>query len=46
MTDDYTRKVPLGQTGLMVSRLGLGSSYGMPTRVVEEAVEQGVNCLY
>ena len=46
MTDDFTQNVPLGQTGLMVSRLGLGSSYGAPTSVIEEAVEHGVNYLY
>jgi aryl-alcohol dehydrogenase-like predicted oxidoreductase len=46
MTDDYTQKVPLGQTGLMVSRLGIGSSFGAPASVIEEAVEQGVNYLY
>lgn len=30
----------------MVSRLGIGSSYGASTSVIEEAVEQGVNYLY
>ncbi len=46
MTDDFTQKVPLGQTGLSVSRLGIGSSFGVPASVIEEAVEQGVNYLY
>ena len=46
MTADYTQRVPLGQTGLTVSRLGLGSSFGAPASVIEEAVEQGVNYLY
>ena len=46
MTDDFMQNVPLGQTGLMVSRLGLGSSYGAPASVIEEAVEHGVNYLY
>ena len=44
--EDFTRKVPLGKTGLMVSRLGIGSSYGASTRVIEEAVERHVNFLY
>ena len=46
MTNDFTQKAPLGQTGLMVSRLGIGSSYGASASVIEEAVEQGVNYLY
>ena len=46
MADDFTQNVPLGQTGLMVSRLGLGSSYGASASVIEEAVEHGVNYLY
>lgn len=46
MTNDFTQRVPLGQTGLRVSRLGIGSSFGASTRVIEEAVEQGVNYLY
>lgn len=44
--NDFTQKVPLGRTGLMVSRLGIGSSYGASTSAIEEAVEQGVNYLY
>ena len=40
---DFLEKRPLGQTGLMVSRLGIGSSFGAPTEVIEEAVEQGIN---
>ena len=46
MTNDFTQKVPLGKTGLMVNRLGIGSSYGVPTSVIEEAVERCVNFLY
>ncbi len=46
MTDDFTQRVPLGQTGLLVSRLGIGSSFGAPASVIEEAVERGVNYLY
>jgi aryl-alcohol dehydrogenase-like predicted oxidoreductase len=36
----------LGQTGLRVSRLGIGSSAVGSERFVEEAVEQGINYLY
>jgi aryl-alcohol dehydrogenase-like predicted oxidoreductase len=39
-------KVTLGRSGLSVSRLGLGSSYGLPGRDVERAVERGINYLY
>jgi aryl-alcohol dehydrogenase-like predicted oxidoreductase len=45
MTDFRTR-VPLGQTGLRVSRLGIGSSFTRDPSFIEEAVEQGVNYLY
>ena len=44
--DGFTQRVPLGRTGLEVSRLGIGSSFGAPARVIEEAVERGVNYLY
>jgi aryl-alcohol dehydrogenase-like predicted oxidoreductase len=43
---DLNEKVPLGRTGLMVSRLGLGASYNAPTRAYEEAFERGVNYFY
>jgi aryl-alcohol dehydrogenase-like predicted oxidoreductase len=39
-------KRPLGRTGLMVSRLGLGSSYGVSGRDVERAIERGINYVY
>ena len=38
--------ITLGQTGLAVSRLGIGSSFTGSARFIEEAVEQGVNYLY
>ncbi len=38
--------VPFGQTGLQVSRLGIGSSFTGDPAFIEEAVEQGVNYLY
>ncbi len=45
MTDLRT-PVPFGQTGLQVSRLGIGSSFTGDPSFIEEAVEQGVNYLY
>jgi aryl-alcohol dehydrogenase-like predicted oxidoreductase len=39
-------KVPLGRSGLQVSRIGFGSSYGASTRAYEEAFERGVNYFY
>ncbi len=37
----------LGRTGLRVSRLGIGSSYGAPARAIERAYrEHGINYLY
>ena len=43
---DFRTPVALGQTGLTVSRLGIGSSFTKDERFIEEAVEQGVNYLY
>ncbi len=45
MTDLRT-PVAFGQTGLQVSRLGIGSSFTGDPAFIEEAVEQGVNYLY
>lgn len=36
-------KVPLGRTGLLVGKLGLGSSLGGPAQLYHEAFECGVN---
>ena len=36
----------LGRTGLLVGRLGVAASYGVPTEAVERAFERGVNYLY
>jgi len=38
--------IALGQTGLRVSRLGIGSSFTGSARFIEEAVEAGINYLY
>ncbi|MCP5114034.1 MAG: hypothetical protein GY953_24635, partial [bacterium] len=44
---DFTERVPLGRTGLMVSRMGLASGYGVPSAAIEKAFhEYGVNYLY
>jgi aryl-alcohol dehydrogenase-like predicted oxidoreductase len=43
---DFRTPIVLGQTGLRVSRLGIGSSFTGDERFIEEAVEQGVNYLY
>ncbi len=38
--------VALGQTGLTVGRLGLGTAYGLNAAGIQEAVEQGANFVY
>jgi aryl-alcohol dehydrogenase-like predicted oxidoreductase len=42
----YWEKRQLGRSGLEVSRIGLGSSYGLDERDVERAFERGINYLY
>jgi aryl-alcohol dehydrogenase-like predicted oxidoreductase len=43
----FREPVLLGRTGLLVSRLGLASGYGIPEKAVEKAVhEHGINYLY
>jgi aryl-alcohol dehydrogenase-like predicted oxidoreductase len=42
-TDDFSRSVILGRTGLKVGRLGISSSYGAPAAAFEEAFERGCN---
>lgn len=43
---DWWRPRVLGRTGLVVSRLGLGSSYGVSGRDVDRAIERGITYLY
>jgi aryl-alcohol dehydrogenase-like predicted oxidoreductase len=44
---NFRERVPLGRTGLMVSRLGLAQGYGVPAAAIERAVhEYGINYLY
>ena len=43
----FKERVPLGGTGIMVSRIGLASGYGVPTAAIEKAFhEYGINYLY
>ena len=46
MTTDWKKQRTFGATGLQVSRLGLGSSYGLSTYDVERAFDRGVNLLF
>lgn len=44
---DFRQHVPLGQTGLMVSRLGIASGYGVPAASIEKAFhEHNLNYFY
>jgi aryl-alcohol dehydrogenase-like predicted oxidoreductase len=42
----FPQRVPLGRSGLSVSKLGLGSSFKAPTSAYREAFERGVNYFY
>lgn len=43
---DFSEKVVLGRTGLPVSRLGIGSAYGVSYRACRKAFDQGVNYFF
>jgi len=44
MPENFREQIILGRTGLQVSRLGIGSGYGVPARAVEKAFhEHGIN---
>lgn len=43
---DFSEKVALGRTGLMVSRIGVGSSYGPSPRACLQAFDAGVNYFF
>lgn len=44
---NFRERTILGRTGLVVSRLGIGSGYGVPASAVEKAFhEHGINYLY
>jgi aryl-alcohol dehydrogenase-like predicted oxidoreductase len=42
----YADKVALGRTGLLVSRVGIGCSYGIETSALLEAFDRGLNYFY
>ncbi len=46
MTSSFSSKVILGRTGLAVSRLGIGSAYGVSERACCKAFEAGVNYFF
>ncbi len=44
---DFRKQVPFGRTGLMVSRMGLASGFGVPSAAIEKAFhEYGINYLW
>jgi aryl-alcohol dehydrogenase-like predicted oxidoreductase len=42
----FPERITLGRSGLSVSKLGLGASYGAPSSAYIEAFERGVNYFY
>jgi len=44
--NDFSAKVVLGRTGLAVSRLGIGSAYGVSEKACRMAFDLGVNYLF
>lgn len=46
VTDDFTGRVVLGDSGLEVSRMGIGADSGVPCEALEWAFEQGINYFY
>ena len=46
MTRPVEEQVTLGRSGLRVSRIGLGASYGVGEADIEWAAERGVNFFY
>ena len=43
---DFLERRPIGRTGLMTSRLGIGSTFNASTSVIEDAFHRGINYLY
>ncbi len=37
---DFKKRVPFDKTGLMVSRLGVASGFGVPTAAIEKAFHE------
>ena len=46
VTDDFTNTVVLGDSGLRVSRMGIGADSDVPCEALERAFEQGINYFY
>ena len=44
--NDFLERREIGRTGLLSSRLGIGSTFNAPTRVIEDAFARGINYLY
>jgi len=44
--NDFSQKVTLGRTGLAVSRLGIGSAYGVSEWACREAFDAGINYFF
>jgi len=44
--NDFLERRNVGRTGMQTSRLGIGSTFDAPARVIEEAFERGINYLY
>jgi len=45
-SQELGEKVPLGRTGIVVSRLGIGASYGVSREACREAFDAGVNYFF
>ncbi len=43
---DFLERRELGRTGMQSSRLGIGSTFDAPARVIEAAFDRGINYLY
>ena len=43
---DFLDRIEIGNTGLLSSRLGIGSTFDASTAVIEDAFERGINYLY
>jgi aryl-alcohol dehydrogenase-like predicted oxidoreductase len=44
--NSFSKKIPLGRTGLSVSRLGIGSAYGVSPKACRMAFDAGVNYFF
>jgi aryl-alcohol dehydrogenase-like predicted oxidoreductase len=44
--NDFLERRPIGNTGLTTGRIGIGSTFNAPARVIEDAFHRGVNYLY